>query len=357
MVVAENTELQITEQEWHVLQKQSIEWRVKDCGTLFPGAIEPLNSDDDDETGEFDLRVDRAFTVGATGHKRNGKSLFLTRAGAIALVSGLPVWSNYPIEFYYRDDRDSNKAVEKHYISKPLDWNALFTFSDELEYGVVIISEIQQWLDNRASMRLNNRLFSYILRQLGKRHLSLWYDCFSLDTVDKRLPAETDVEVYCEDMRKTYEGKTEFTHLEEGEVINLKFYARTNAWLGFTTYDTGITPEYKLFGKPYWKCYDTSFLFDPFEAMAGIDLDLEKIKITNKSSNQPLKEQELRAVIEASLASGNHSIPAGALWKSAGISIPDSTRHGDLIREMGLIKRRNHQGSFYDLSNYEGESK
>ena len=341
-------QLDLTPRDVEFLIKQKVAWRVKDCGDIFPGAVVPLGAVSD-ETIEFEIRVDKPFTVGATGHKRNGKSIFLTRAGVVAMVMGLPVWSNYPIEFNYINE----EGKSKHHINQPLNWKSLYTLSTDLEYGVVIISEIQQWLDNRASMRLNNRLFSYILRQIGKRHLSLWYDCFSLDTIDKRLPAETDVEVYCEDIRKTFWGKTKGTDMEEGEYIKLTCYARSNAWLGFTTFESGVAPEYTLYGKPYWKCYDSYFLFDPFEALAGIELDLQKTKITNKASAQPLKENDLRQVIEACLRKGEYAIQAGNLWKSAGITNADSARHGDLTREMGLVRKRRDNGFIYDLTNYQ----
>lgn len=330
-------------QEWNVLPEVQRPWRVLNYGDISYAAVEPLGATDED-TNEFDLRVDKAFTVGVTGHKRNGKSIFLTRAGVVALVMGLPVWSNYPIEFDYED----KKGNRTHYISQQLDWKALYTLSEELEYGVVIVSEIQQWLDNRASMRFNNRLFSYILRQIGKRHLSLWYDCFSLETIDLRLPAETDVEVHCEDLRKTYWGKTKGTFMEEGEYIKLSCYSRTNAWLGFTSFNTGVVPEYMLYGKPYWKCYDTGYLFDPFEAMAGIEMDLEKIKITNKREPTPLKEESLRKVVETLLESGRTSIPPMQLWSSASIPISESNRYGDLLLEMGLRRRKRD----YDLTGY-----
>jgi len=346
MVIAEKENLQIENPDWAVLEKTDKPWGVKDYGDIFPGAVEPLGAVNEG-TDEFQLRVDKAFTVGATGHKRNGKSLFLTRAGVIAMVSGLPVWSNYPIEFNYCHD-----GTSKHYISNPLDWKALYTLSEELEYGVVIISEIQQWLDNRASMRLNNRLFSYILRQIGKRHLSLWYDCFSLDTIDRRLPAETDVEVYCEDLRKTYWGKTKGTHLAEGEYVKLTCFARTNAWLGFTTFESGFTPEYTMYGKPYWKCYDTGFLFDPFEAMAGINLDLQSINITNKQTRTPLKEGKLRDVIEGILRDGLTHISPADLWKSAGITQNETSLYSEVIKNLGLVKKRRTNGFIYDLSNY-----
>lgn len=335
-------------EEWSVVKKKELPWKVENYGDISYAAVEPLGAVSDD-TAEFELRVDKAFTVGATGHKRNGKSLFLTRAGVVALVMGLPVWSNYPIEFDYVD-KEGNRT---HHLSNPLDWEALYMFDDKLEYGVVIISEIQQWLDNRASMRLNNRLFSYILRQIGKRHLSLWYDCFSLDTIDRRLPAETDVEVCCEDLRKTFWGKTKGTFMQDGEYIKLTCYARTNSWIGMTTNESGVRPEYMLYGKPYWNCYDTGFLFDPFEAMAGIDLDLEKIKITNKDQPGPLKEENLRKVVSALLDNGEVVIPRNELWKSAGITIGESSRYGDLIKEMGLRAKKEHGKWVYDLNGYQ----
>lgn len=329
-----------------------MKWGVPDCGEIYEGAILPMGAVSE-ETLEFELRVDKAFTVGATGHKRNGKSIFLTRAGVTALAMGLPVWSNYPIQFDYITYNDDGEEKRKRLTSQPLDWQALYMLDSELEYGVVIISEIQQWLDNRASMRLNNRLFSYILRQIGKRHLSLWYDCFSLDTIDKRLPAETDVEVYCEDMRKTFWGKTKGTHLEEGEYIKLTCYARTNAWLGFTTWDRNLSPEYTLYGKPYWKCYDTGFLFDPFEAMAGIDLDLEKIHITNKNKQSFRPEAALRGVIEAALANETTIIRSQALWTSAGMTENDSRLYGSLLKSLNVRKKQRADGYFYDLTEYQ----
>lgn len=339
----ENAE--ITPEDLEQLKKDK-PWKVEDCGDIFPGAISPLGNYDDD-TAEFELRVDKAFTVGATGHKRNGKSLFLTRAGVVALTMGLPVWSNYPIEFNYIVDGHS-----KHMKSNPLDWKALYTFDESLEYGVVIISEIQQWLDNRSSMRLNNRLFSYILRQIGKRHLSLWYDCFSLDTIDRRLPAETDVEVKCEDLRKTFWGKTKGTHIEEGEYIKLTCFALSNAWLGFTSRDSGIIPEYTLYGKPYWKCYDTGYMFDPFEAMAGIQLDLQKTVITNKPEKTTSKEPQLRKTIESLLQKGITEISPTELWGISNISTGESSFYGGLIKQMGLIKRRRLSGYVYSLADY-----
>lgn len=341
----ERPNLDLAPQEIKEIKKE--EWRVKGYGDIFPGAITPMGSIDD-ETAEFELRVDKAFTVGATGHKRNGKSLFLTRAGVVAMVMKLPVWSNYPIEFDYVD-YDGNR---RHCLSEPLDWKALYTFDEKLEYGVVIISEIQQWLDSRSSMRLNNRLFSYILRQIGKRHLSLWYDCFSLDSIDKRLPAETDVEVQCEDLRKTFWGKTKGTHMEEGEYIKLKCFARSNAWLGFTSFESGVIPEFTLYGKPYWKCYDTSILFDPLEAMAGLELDLQKTVITNKPTQAPLKEDALRGVVEGFLKKGIGEISPSELWGAAGLTTQESTRYGDLVRKMGLIKKRRTSGFIYCLENY-----
>lgn len=353
MVVSEKERVEISK-ELNLNQSEQLvtvarPWRVENFGDIFPLAVEPLGMTGEDNK-EFELRVDKPFTVGATGHKRNGKSLFLTRAGVVALVMGLPVWSNYPIEFDYRPD----EKTQRHCISKPLDWRAMYMLSSELEYGVVIISEIQQWLDSRASMRLNNRLFSYILRQVGKRHLSLWYDCFSLDTIEKRLPAETDVEIYCEDARKTFWGKTKGTHLEEGEYIKLSCYARTNAWLGFTSYDSGVVPEYWMYGKPYWRCYDTSYLFDPFEALTPIALDLAPMKITNKSQQNNGYEASLRSTVEQLISNGQDTIETTELLKSAGIDQNNYSKYGKVLSSWGIERtlQNSHGKRSYILTGY-----
>ena len=291
----------------------------------------------------------RSIVMSIIGNRGSGKSLFLTAKAVEALLHGKTVWSNMPIKLnkYWSDMYGVPKLK-----ALPLDLDAFYSLSGELQDGVVCIDEAQNMSDSRTSLTLKNRLLNAIMAQVRKRDLNVYYTVQDPDWVDLRLRFATDVQASCFDLGYSPWGRT--NQIDYGKRIRLKFKDLSGYVTGKSFYDTGRYYHTTILkGDYYWTCYDTKKVVDLEEAFSSVKLNLKQRIVGGN------KEEDI-----------NQNIILNNAWKSfkkIGNKIPNYTVK-ETIKKLGIdmspqqmgrlmprgVKRSTGvKGMFYDFSNAE----
>lgn len=222
----------------------------------------------------------RSEVVMITGSRGSGKSLFMTALAVADLRKGKSVWSNMPVKVVGTVRKKYNLPLLK---TKPLDMDAFYALSEELQDGVVCIDEAQNMGDSRASLTLKNRLLNAIIAQVRKRSLNVYFTVQDPSWVDVRLRFATDVEVECYDLAYSPWGRSK--NVAYGELIRCHFKDLSGYKTGQSFFKTG--KYYKrniLKGSRYWSCYDSKAVTDLEEAFTTVKLDLKQRVISNKDN-------------------------------------------------------------------------
>lgn len=310
-----------------------------------------------------------SWVVRLTGARGSGKSLLLAMLGIGELIHGRKVWSNMPliitpeaIEWGMRYcSAQTRQLYCKELVgtkSLPLDWDAFYSLSEDLNIGTVLIDEAQYFCDSRAALSLKNRLLNAIVAQVRKRNLNLYYTVKQSDWIDRRLSYETDIEIECQGMHHTDWGRE--IEIPQGEMVITRWYDLSGAATG-----NPIDPKNKWHssykGLIYknlhmlWGCYDTAAVVDLEEAFTNVKLDLKQRVISNKQTEADYSTAIYEVASHIARA-GNDEIGTAKFWeiaKQAGIE--GSAQHlGKYLTNMGITRKQKYGGSYsYDLRNLE----
>ena len=294
------------------------------------------------------LRDTGSYCIGFGGPRGGGKTLSMSYFASEALDWGLPVWSNYPINGRRHPER---KAVL-------LDKRSLLSMDTEMKFGLLCIDEAQFLGDSRRPGSVSNLLFGYAFMQIRKNYLSILYSVKDIMWIDSRVRWETDLFFDCRDASKTPIGKIK--HLISGEVIHMNMRDLSGQLTGKRFDETWKTyPKTLCPGHLVWGCYDTSKQVDLMEAMAGVEMDLEKIKIGNGSEIRDERAENLtseiyNAICQIKVQARMNEVPSVDLWNhlnKAGI-ILDTRTLGRYLTALGVTKRQTTKGKYlYNLSN------
>lgn len=261
------------------------------------------------EKGALQIVAQEPLEIGFIGDRGDGKTINLARAGVLAMIQGLTVWSNFDIEFNWID----HKGELHHCKSLPLDLNSLLVLSSDFKGGLVLITEYQLYASSMSSNSTRNKLLSAIWAQIRKRSLSFYWDAKNLGWIQPWDRFETDYVVMCTNAVKTEWGKKH--HVGKGEFIFADLYKFENfldkSWLE-------KQGSFKLYAKPFWNCYKTNDIVDPFEAMANVDLDLEKRHISNKHQQTIDLDLVKRKTLE--WLQSEDKLQTAWYWRELGIS-------------------------------------
>jgi len=131
------------------------------------------------------------------GHRGGGKSVRGARKGLLALKAGLNLFTNY--ELYPEKVGIKNEP-------KPLDLEFLLRFDTALNESVILIGEVDTWVERKRAMSTSSILVDKFLRQLRKRGLRV-----IMDTQSPSLPTvilqQVDLLVWCHDFFYTDWGR------------------------------------------------------------------------------------------------------------------------------------------------------
>lgn len=276
--------------------------------TLYEPALYIPPSDDGSRPHlpAWDLREPTA--VAFIGNRGDGKTLSLSYCAALAMANHIPVWLNYNVEFKLKR-RD---GTVEHLKSQPLDMKALYTFSHEMQGGLVGIDEYQYWADSYSTQSNRNKLLNYIWMQLRHRSLSFYFTVKDPAWVDKRMNFETDLVVKCTDLFKKYPED-----LKKGHKICWDIYRWDVEWTGyeFMRVPKLVSSKELKAAQVLFGIYNTYEIIDPLQpgAMGGVELDLEKTKVSNKSEIQfasEIYEPRLQEICEGKTRIWQHEIEA-----------------------------------------------
>lgn len=125
--------------------------------------------------------------LGFCGTVGSGKTLSMTEQAYRYHQQGLKIYANYGLSF-------------EHEVLTKKRFNELIEDQEELQDCVILLDEIQIWLDSRASMGKKRRIITYFLLQTRKRNVRLLYTTQFFHQIDKRLRDVSDIVVYCTNM-------------------------------------------------------------------------------------------------------------------------------------------------------------
>lgn len=294
---------------------------------------------------------DSRVTV-VTGGKGQGKTLLMTAYGMDFLSKGGKVWANYKIEGSWH---------KKFYQALPLDMNALYSFSEDIVNGLVIIDEMQYFADSRFSQSLTNTLLNYIIMQIRKRDLNLIYSVKFFPWADKRIRLETDVEITTQDM-SFFPHDDDVEGSNRGERFLLKFRDLSGAMTGVSYYSSGQEYEWVFQGKRFHKYYNTKDTISVFDAMRPVTIDWGPRKIISLfggpqeegelippvPSSPTLEDNRAVGLVQELKQQGRKRITLKEFWQIHG---GDPKQDGRGISLLGVTKHRGTDGNaFYKLS-------
>lgn len=250
------------------------------------------------------------YVVAFTGPRGGGKSLTMAYwTGRFYLLKGINCWSNMPIKVPLKDEV---------YTASDLNTADLFTMEEKLRNGLLCIDEIARWVNSRRSGTNRNLVFDFIMQQIRKLSLSVYYTVQDITWVDLRLRFQTDIEVYCRDAFFTGFGKDK--GIAKGNMILLDIKDLTGKVTGLPYYQTGRIVHKKLKAKPIWKWYDSKQAQDIFDGFEAFD---------PKPSRQDNRLEEYQPLIEQVLdyysEQGTEKVTTYEFWaevsKRAGVDL------------------------------------
>lgn len=229
--------------------------------------------------------------VAFSGLRGQGKTASLAYAGALAMAAGIPAWLNVPVRFYLIK-RNGDKVLCQ---SQGLDMQAVMTLSDTLEMGFLGISEYQYWANAYTFSSWKNRLLGAALQQIRKQSLSFYIDVKTPKWVDTVSRFEMDLSIWCKDAYYSNEGN----NLKKGDKFFWHIKDLSGNWT-FTPYEFNpVIHRRQLYFKPLKGIYPHVYKVDPLEGLAGVEMDITKMKISNKGNvNDEIPPEVLKGYIE-----------------------------------------------------------
>lgn len=216
-----------------------------------------------------------------SGPKGSGKTASLCYVGCLGMAGEMPVWSNFPIEFYLIRDVTGTGLYKdrEHYKATLLTIRDLLSRKIVVKGGLILLSEYGDIASAYAFNTTKNRYLNAMWAQIRKLGLSFYYDAKLYRWVDTRTRDELDVEFACMDAHFTPWGRQEYP---KGE----KIFWQMKDWSGKLTgyqYETHpIEYPFSFYMKPFRGAYPTNFRYPPEELFRGLEMDLEKDVITDK---------------------------------------------------------------------------
>ena len=297
------------------------------------------------------LNLSKDLMGGLHGSRGSGKSLYLSFLLAKKMLSGRPVWTNYPISFYVKHD---NGELTYH-ESKPLDFKKFYAFSPEVRKGAVGITELQYYVESRTSGKEQNRIFTYQIMQLRKTALSFWYDVQDRGWVDKRFGWSNDFDIECSDIAKmNYDkgsigfvpsfAKDEVGDLREGALVHFMLEDTSGVLTGRQYRESQVQEgPFQLDSWKFWDIFPTHFIIDAYEAMHSLK------KNNEKAEAQDLMANALENAINDFLRQEVYEVMSTDLWRKAdeyaGQQI-SNVIYGRQMGSWGITKRQISSGKY-----------
>lgn len=227
------------------------------------------------------------YVVFYTGPRGSSKTLQLARHSLIALAQNEKVFTN--LELY--PEKAGIKAQPQ-----PLGLEFLLSFDETLTDAVIVISEIDTWVDRMREMSTGNRLVGKFLQQLRKKGLRIFFD--TQDYLPGGLMRQVDKLVYCHDFFFTEWGRDR--NIRKGTT----FYYDCMDYSGnFTGHKGKVWKEALYHAERIWPFYNTLKIHDPMEFA-------RRVKIVGGERVFDLDAGEVYPADEAALRSYERNVRA-----------------------------------------------
>ena len=220
------------------------------------------------------------YVVFYTGPRGSSKTLQLARHSLIALAQHEKVFTNLEL---YPDKAGIDSQPQ------PLGLEFLLSFDETLTDAVIVISEIDTWVDRMREMSTGNRLVGKFLQQLRKNGLRIFFD--TQDYLPGGLMRQVDKLVYCHDFFFTEWGRDR--NIRKGTT----FYYDCMDYSGnFTGHKGKVWKEALYHAELVWPLYNTLKIHDPLEFARRVKIvGGERVFDLDAGEVYPADETDLRA--------------------------------------------------------------
>lgn len=295
--------------------------------------------------------LNKSIVAAFTGGRGSGKTLSMSVEGAIQLISGRKVISNYPLSVKYRGDDGQVKG----YQSMPLKVEDMLTFDEELQDAFILMDEANLWTDSRRSQSLPNKLITRLLTLIRKRQLSIMVTTQSFSWLDVRLRFQVDLLVECFDMSFRYHALTPGSFISQSVTDISGVFTGRPLWHGDERTErwSRNTRVRILHGTKYWNVYDTMNEFDIMETLTKYRLSPEEKIISVNGSDKSDKQEKLNELVQTirdSYPDGfSSTVPEMRNTLSSwGIKVSDREA-GVMLKEAGFRYKQTRNGNFYQI--------
>ena len=192
-------------------------------------------------------KIRDSYLVIYHGPIRGGKTASMTADGAIEMLNGRRVFSNYRIAFTYNGKEyaaEPLKPEELMYVDRP---EVKKKYTD----CVICIDEGALLMAARDFQTATNKLIAQSMLLRGKLELSVFVTVQFLSMFEKNMRIQEDTLVFCHDL------SFKFRNLERGSVISQAFQDISGRSTGETYEYSGMVYRQTFRAKPFWYIYDT----------------------------------------------------------------------------------------------------
>lgn len=283
------------------------------------------------------------------GPRRGGKTASASADGCISMINGKKVFSNYPIDFWFKEDKES-EAV--HYQSQPLICEELLRIDDpeiqdKYKRSLCIWDETALSLYSRNSQAVFNKMAGLMITLIGKLELSFDFTTQFLSLLDKNIRIQMDALIFCSDLSFRY------PHLQRGSVISQIWQDISGRYTGSMYEYSQMTFQQTFYAKWIWNAYDTFGTFDILEAQKKVTWneirdDVSGYKYSDDEGNLLI----IRHLITELQARGTGKIAAGSFWNLAKArGFTGKTQKGNQLMASELdIERQGTTNPYFDLA-------
>jgi hypothetical protein len=281
------------------------------------------------------------YIICFSGPRGGMKTISLTYLGICAKAAGLNLYSNYPIKFILAHDTGKRELME----SQLVDMKMLIMEADKIKDGILLLDEYQDIAGAYTFQSTKNRILAAHWARIRKQQMSLAYTSKFVDWTDTRTRDELDVEINCHDVWRLPWGYGKFG---KGEKALWEAKDLSGLWTGETFRKTGMIYSSLEYLKPIWNSYDTRYTVDIWESMRGVDLDLEKMHLSDKKEAEPSADPMLVQAKLISMFEKKDKYAGMEFWSAAGL---DSQKPADrklvstFMDKLGIAKHKN--GAYY----------
>lgn len=291
---------------------------------------------------------DDSFVWCFTGPRGACKTSYMTYvAEKIAYLYGKRIVSNFPISI---DIRHKDMTVT-NVRSENLDLGKMFNFDGAYQDALIVLDEAPQVINRLATMSWKNRLLDLYLQKIRHDNISFFYASQneSLDRgwVDAALRFQTDILVYCRDASRRYPN----AGYKRGGMALVTMIDKSGMWTGFRYDERPRTFKRRVLTELIWGSFDTHQQFDVFESLRGVDMDLQKTRISDKEEIPEDIFEKAHQAAETGLVMGKMKMID--LYDSIGeLDQKIKSALGKAFTKAGI---RRYAGGWFDFSNFDME--